>query len=346
MHAERAIALDPNFIEAYAELLAGLTVPVTTFNVPREEVVPKIEALLPGLRQIDPEQALPIWIRINVFLSGHRASLVWDAISATKVNCEMIGSPEHPENLGDAALGYSYLSETLGSVGLVGAAIAFAERFLELQTSNDEFHQRTAHETCAFCLTTLGDVRRAIDHLSQSLEEEGDRFSSLAWRAALFCRTGQYGLAEQDLEAMRKTAPINHSVFCYHYWRGEREQAIEYFDRLASRSNFAVWLKCWGNLMLADPQLGDTEHSAERLEKGLDYLEEGYEMKNNVLSWIRFTAPFWCPPAVIRQLEESERYQSFLKKVGLDDSVRHQVMQMVNEISDVTGIVVTLDEKS
>jgi tetratricopeptide (TPR) repeat protein len=258
----------------------------------------------------------------------------------------MIVSPDHPENLGEPALGYAFMSLTLGSVGLAGAAIAYGERFLELQTSNVEYHQRTAHETCAFCLTTLADVRRAIDHLSQSLEEEGDRFVSLAWRSALFCRTGQYRLAEQDLEAMRKTAPINHSVFCYHYWRGEREEAIEYFDRLAARPNFAVWLKCWGNLMLADPQLGDTEHSSERLGKGLDYLEEGYEMHNMVLSWIRFTAAFWCPPAVIRQLEESERYQSFLKKVGLDDSVRDQVMQMVNEISDVTGIVVTLDEKS
>ena len=44
------------------------------------------------------------------------------------------------------------------------------------------------------------------------------------------------------------------------------------------------------------------------------------------------------------QLEESERYQTFLKKVGLDDAARDQVMQMVNEISHVTGIEVTLDE--
>ncbi len=156
---------------------------------------------------------------------------------------------------------------------------------------------------------------------------------------ALLSRTGQYGRAEADLEILRGRVPRNFGVFSHLYWSGETAAAIAYFDDLARRRNFPLWMNLWGSLMLADPQ-GDVEHADRRIEQAVDYLEEGARSRTLWVPQVRTIARAQCTDAVVTVLRENDRYQRWLRSVGLDDDVRDAFIGMVNKHSASIGIAI------
>ena len=50
------------------------------------------------------------------------------------------------------------------------------------------------------------------------------------------------------------------------------------------------------------------------------------------------------PQSIYRQVERHPRFRLILEELGIDDTWRDELMQMANDLTDVTGIHVQLDE--
>ena len=50
------------------------------------------------------------------------------------------------------------------------------------------------------------------------------------------------------------------------------------------------------------------------------------------------------PQSICEQVEGHPRFQAILKEFGVDDTWRDELIQMANDLTDVTGIYVQRDE--
>ena len=147
----------------------------------------------------------------------------------------------------------------------------------------------------------------------------------------LYSRTGQYEKAEQDLATLAKVFPRNFAQFYYLYWHRELDAAKAYFDWLEKRKNLFLLPKYWGCFLL-----GETE-------KGLDYVEERLSRGAPAFN-LRIDLRRALPQSICTQVECHPRFKAILQEFGIDDVWRDEVMQMANDLTDVTGIHVQLYE--
>ena len=147
----------------------------------------------------------------------------------------------------------------------------------------------------------------------------------------LYSRTGQYEKAEQDLADFAKVFPRNFAQFYHLYWRRDLDAAKAYFDWLEKRKNIPLLYKYWGCFLLGE------------IEKGLDYVEENLS-RGAPASNLRITLRDALPQSIYEQMEVHPRFQAILKQFGIDDTWRVELIAMANDLADVTGIHVQLDE--
>ena len=180
-------------------------------------------------------------------------------------------------------------------------------------------------------LSHMGRFDKAIDLWTEWIAARPDDPIAIGQRALLYSRTGQYEKAEQDLAELSKVFPRNFGQFYHLYWRREVDAAKTYFNWLERRENLHLRYKYWGRFLLGD------------IEGGLDHLEAAIN-RGQDLSFNRAQITFVLPRSTQQEVEQHPRFRSLLLQFGIDDSWRDEVMKMANDLTDVTGIHVQLDE--
>ncbi len=224
---------------------------------------------------------------------------------------------------------YWQIADVLTDVGALRGALAFFQRFKELgQHQLGDIDRLDAWE--AFIYSALGDFDRAIDLYTAQIELIPDDPILVGERLLLYSRTGQYEKAEVELEKVNEIWPRNFPQFYHLYWRREIDAARAYFAWLGKRANLGQMFKFWGFALTGD------------LEQGIDHLEGLLE--TNLAILVRVNTQRVLPTSIVEEVERHPRYQALLKRHGVDDDARQQVLDLVNGASDLTGIQVSLDE--
>jgi len=133
------------------------------------------------------------------------------------------------------------------------------------------------------------------------------------------------------MEVLSKVWSRSFVVFYHLFWQGEMDTAREYFEWMEGRQNFQLFYKAWGSIMLGD------------VEKGLGYLQEQLHQGDRFVVGARVNLHRYCPPSTVRQVEQDPRWHAVLKEWGVDDGFRDELLELANELTDVTGIHVQLD---
>ena len=335
----RAIDLDSDYLVAHDEVIHAVFAQICHYPDSASEAAAEIAALIPSCERLDPGRTLFDWNEIVELADGRVSVPGWDAIEQAQRSIDAIraGAKKHRRFGGEQP--FVQLSWLACAFGLARVTADVVERSLA-RSPEGTVTRTVAFELAAYAWASLGEFERAFDVLERALDENETRIGARVFRAALFSRTGQYGRAEEDLNVLRGSVPRNHGVFSHLYWSGETAAAVDYFDDLARHANYPLWTKVWGSLMLADPQLGDSAHADERIEQAVDYLEKGTQAHAIWVPQIRTVARAQCTDAVVAALESNDRYQRWLRAVGLDDGARDAFIDIVNTHSASIGIAI------
>lgn len=114
-----------------------------------------------------------------------------------------------------------------------------------------------------------------------------------------------------------------------HYFRGKPAKA--YFGWLESRKNLTPLYKFWGCFLLGE------------IEKGLDYVEEAVRRNNNPFM-LRTDLHRAVPHSIAMEVDQHPRFQALFKRFGLDDAWRDELIEIANDLTDITGIHVQQDD--
>ncbi len=224
---------------------------------------------------------------------------------------------------------YIQLGDCLIAAGLNHGACDYYEYYLDLaqhDLSATWIQQRYRH-----LLARLGRFDRAIDCWAEFIATQPDDPLAIGERALLYSRTGQYEKAQQDLTILSKVFPRNFAQFNHLYWCRELDAARAYFNWLESRKNLPPVFKYWGCFLLGD------------IERGINYVEE-HVSRGVDPAYIRLEVGRHLPQSILGEVNQHPRFQAILKQFGIDDTWRDELMVMANDLADVTGIHVQLDE--
>ncbi|HJN51350.1 MAG: tetratricopeptide repeat protein [Pseudomonadales bacterium] len=325
-HFQLAAQLDPGFGRVYWWLhlcysrLMGV-------GLPPEEMAPKAEEALKRAEAAGFVPPIP-WVqaRRDLYPETRPAQRAL-AIEA----CKKIRQPD-PEW---QSWEYLQLGDCLVAAGLFHAALDYTERYLE--SAQHDLSDTMNLQTYRHLLTRLGRYDKAIDLWTELIAARPDDPIAVGERALLYSRTGQYEKAEQDLTELRKVFPRSFPELYHMYWRRDVDAAKAYFTWLEGRKNLQPLYKYWGCFLLADVE-GGISYVEEEISRGVSAILP----VNPAQVRLQVTRPL--PQSISREVEQHPRFQAILKQFGLDDTWRDELMAMANELTDVTGIHVQLDD--
>jgi len=227
---------------------------------------------------------------------------------------------------------YQQFAECLEGVGLFHGALDYFEKYPNVvQQDTRDAYARGPGVRIRFLLSCIGRFDKAIELWTEYIATHADEPIAIGERALLYIRTGQYEKAERDLETLAKVFPRNFPQFYDLYWRRELDAAKAYFGWLESRKNLLPLYKYWGCFLLGE------------IEKGLDYLEEAV-LRSNYPFILRTNLHRVVPHSISREVDQHPRFQALFKRFGLDDAWRDELIEIANDLTDITGIHVQQDD--
>ena len=320
---QRAAKLDPGFARAYWLLFWCFLQQRSEFGLPREEITRKAEVALNTAKAAGFVPPIP-WIQarrdLDLETRPDQRSLALEA-------SEKIRQPD-PEWL---SYEYLLLGDCLCAAGLFHGARDYYEYYLDRsQNYLSETNYSRRHRN-RWTLSHLGRFDKAIDLWTEWIDAQPDDPLAIGERALLYSRTGQYEKAEQDLAELSKVFPRNFAQFYHLYWRRELDAAKAYFNWLESRENLQPFYKYWGCFLLGD------------IEGGINYVDE--HIRRGVHpAYLRLQVGRVLPRSILGEVNQHPRFQAILKQFGIDDTWRDELMVMANDLAEVTGIHVQLDQ--
>ena len=148
--------------------------------------------------------------------------------------------------------------------------------------------------------------------------------------ADAYTRSGQYKKAARVLGK----APTNRfwfERFYFMFWRGDRDQARDYYRSCEPTSDLEPLERYWVHFLL------------DEYDRGLDYLEEDVRRGAHPAVF-RSNIDEILPESSMRTLESLPRYKAILQTFGIDDAWRAELLALADDLSSVTGIRVRPDE--
>ncbi|MAF08774.1 MAG: hypothetical protein CL389_13105 [Acidiferrobacteraceae bacterium] len=322
---KRAITIDKGFLRAYWPLCDCYIQLARLFGAPREEMLAAARDAIEPARTLDSERSRLPWFDIDRDLdSGLETE--WDLRRLARQGGEMLLNPSHPGNATDPLRGYSELALVLMRSDLHQSAILFSQRYLQ---QSDSF---TVKHMMGLSVCALGRYDKAIDIFTKTLDQVPEYIPTRSNRAALYCRTGQYSKAEIDLAIIASSVRMSWAQLMLMFWHDDLDSAREYFDEMQRRKNLSVDYRAIGRCLFGN------------IEEGIQYFEQAFQERQEEMKWIRPILRLYLPQSTIDELERHPRYQALWKEMGIDDQWREELVLMTNELTDVTGIHVQLDE--
>ena len=286
-HLERAVAIDPGFAVAYADLAMSYWEPSTWgWADPRERLEPTRSAIEKALA-LDPDSSEAH------AAAGHLAFSIYDWDSAERQLRHAI------ELNSDNPSAYKWLVWSLGTARRYDEAIAVGRRAVELDPLNPY-----AMDALADAYSAAGHFDRSISQRLQILELAPDHEGTLLDLGLDYLSAGRPEEAlrtrQRLIELRGRDAP--ESLAVVYAYQGRTDEARDLLARLEtdpSRTG-AVW-----DMAPAYALVGEEE-------RAIDWLEQAYERRAFGMVVLNME---WQKP-LFRPLEGHPRYEALLERMA------------------------------
>jgi len=280
---------------------------------------------------MDPTKACPNRFRIDIHLArrdDERQS------SAPPSNSRILPSLTRHVILHEREYDPGYVADAYRDIANGPCRIAgLYECGLQMQQAAEARRQSDyygAYER-AIMLAGLGRFDLAIDACTEALEGNPGEFYARSGRCVWLARTGQYGRAVLDLDALNDVLGEDHfAAFSYHFWRGEHDIAQACASRMEARQEYSHIYKALAAMLLGD------------LSRGLDHVESCMKEERWYGVVLRWWSDVYLTSSIRTTLSAEPRWRAALTAIRADDHSRRKLIGEINELSERT--LIKLDE--
>jgi len=311
-HFEKALSLDPNFEEANFQAMQNL---FFNLNAIPERIAEYKERATRAARAGLLNRPLVNLLRETEQQEMDISFLVEEAIDNLRNN-----------EPGWDTFAYWQLGDCLGAVGAYNASLSFLQKY-KSAAGIKTGEQGRLDSWISYVYTSLGEFDKAIENYTEMIRFDPNQPIVTGERLLLYIRTGQYEIAETELEKINQVWPRNFPQFYYLFWKREIDAAKAYFGWLEKRKNLAPLYKIWGCALL-----GETD-------KALSYLDR---FSGSVV--LRLQIRRTLSTSAAQEVERHPRYNEILDERGIGNDVRDKIIDVINAAEDLTGIHVLLDD--
>lgn len=321
---ERAAALDPSFARAHYLLYLANYMKCRHFGA-REEAMEDARRAARNAEANGFRPPVP-WVHIHrrLYPDERKSSreLALEAIEKLRAN-----DPEW------RSFAYEQLTWVLTDAGLFNATVEFAKRMLVSPDFN--FEDSDADEEVPHYVAACGRYDEAIRLWSSLIQKDPARPLFRCERSILYSRTGRFGDAAKDIEAITTPGHRILSRAFHAYYRGDAEETSRQHAALLDlpfvQSTYPLWTCCLA---------GDIQSSMKYYEISVNDRYRSFVDFGNVRAMSRAK----LPTELVDKLESNKKFSELLEKEGIDDLWRSDLIRRLNEISDLTGVVVQVDD--
>jgi TolB-like protein len=317
---ERAVASDPSFARAHYRLYLANYMKRRQFGVG--------EGCL-GKARIAAE---------NARKTGYRPAVPWVHIQRRLYRDTRLGSRELAleaiENILDensdwGSFAYEQLTWVLCDAGLFHAALDFAK--LMLASPDHNFEDSDADEEVPHYTAACGRFDDAIRLWSGLIQKDPARPLFKNERSILYSLTGQFDYAAKDIDALDSPRFIALSRAFFHFYLGDRKATNEWHQALLDLPNVHPSYLLWSYCLVGDIDKGLTHYEKSVNEDGRSYIDFGV---------VRAMSRGKMPRSIVTELEDHPKFKDLLAKEGIDDDWQQEVIGRLNDITDITGVIV------
>ena len=323
-YLEQAVALDPGFARAHYRLYLACHLRRRYFG-DDDKTLEKARRAAANAQRHGFHPPVP-WIHIKRRL--YRENLP----GLRELALEAIDKIAQPDREW-GSFGYEQLTWVLAATGLFVATRDFAKHMLDSPFHN--FEDSDADEELPHYYGALGEFDEAIRLWSAEVQKDPVRPLFHYERSVLYARTGQFAYAERDIELLHDEAFHCMAMAFYCFWRQQPERVEEFRRRLARRPDLHPTYLVYSNLLAGDVDaaagyyLSSVDPSSARSFIDLGSMRAMFRAK--------------LPGELVARLEAHPRFTALLADRGITDAWRRELIERLNAISDVTGIMVAPD---
>ena len=320
---ERAVAIDSSFARAHYRLYLANYMKRRTFGA-GEGTLARARIAAENARKCGYRPAVP-WIHI------HRRLYRESRLDTKGLALEAIEKIRHYDSEW-GSFSYEQLTWVLAGSGFFAATVEFAKRMLD--SADHNFEDSDADEELPYYYGAVGDYETAIRTWSVAIQKDPTRPIFRVERSNLYSRTGQFENAQRDIDALTRARSIGMARVFYHYWRGEPDKVNACHERLVAIDNLHPAHVFWSYCLIGDVD-GGMKYFAEAVESASrSYVDLGNMRANSRCK---------VPMSIINEVEQHPTFLRILEKEGIDAAWQQELMEQLNEISDITGVVVRPD---
>ena len=321
---ERAIRIDPLFARAHYVLYLANYMKCRHFGA-SDDAVEKARIAAKNAAKTRFQPAVPwIHIRRRLYKESRLTSreLALEAIEKLRKD-----DPEW------RSFAFEQLTWVLTEAGLFSTALEFAKRVLASPDHN--FEDSDADEELPHYAAAIGQLDEAIRLWSSLIQKEPSRPLFHCERSILYARIGQFGDAAKDIALINSSRHELLARAFLGYYQGCMEETREHHNRLLElqyvHPSYRLFTYCL---------VGDIDRALDEYAKAVDEDSRTFIDFGNLRAMSRAVLPV----ELAAKIERHPRFEELMRKAGIDDAWRAELIQRLNEISGISGIVVRGDE--
>lgn len=320
---ERAVSIDSSFARAYYLLYLASYMKCRHFGA-TQGAVDKARVAAKNAEENGFRPAVP-WIHI------HRRLHKDARLSSRELALEAI-EKLRSDDAEWSSFSYEQLTWVLTDAGLFRAALDFAKQVLASPDHN--FEDSDADEEVPQYTAACGQFDEAIRLWSGLIQKEPARPLFHCERSILYSRARQFDYAAKDIDLITSPRHLFLSQAFYSYYQGDLEDATGHHEDLLrlpyAHPSYRLWTYC---------MIGDINRGMEEYTRAVDDDSRTYIDFGNVRAMSRAKLPM----TIVEEMEAHPRFTELLNNEGIDGAWQVELIQRLNDISDVTGIVVQPD---
>ncbi len=320
---ERAVAIDPGFARAHYLLYLANYMKRRVFGI-GGGTLDKAKLAAKNAKEHGYKPAVP-WIHI------HRRLYRESRINTRELALEAIEKIRVADSEW-GCFGYEQLTWVLSGCGFFAATLEFAKHMLDSTEHN--FVDSDADEELPYYYGAVGDFEEAIRAWSAEVQKDPGRPLFRSERSNLYSRMGQYENAQRDIDAITRNRSKIFGRSFLHYWQGDIDKVNECHKQLLAIPDLHPANLFWSHCLIGDVDGGMKYFAGAVASDSRAYIDLG-NMRANCRCKV--------PPAMLEETEQHPVFLDILKHEGIDADWQEELMQRLNDISDITGIVVKPD---
>jgi TolB-like protein len=320
---QRAVRIDPSFARAHYLLYLANYMKCRHFGTDdaalEDARVAANKAMECGFRPAVP------WVHI------HRRLYPDSRLSSRELALEAIDKlKERDTEWGSFA--YEQLTWVLADAGLFNATLNFAKHMLASPDHN--FEDSDVDEEVPHYTAACGYFDEAIRLWSSLIQKEPTRPLFRCERSILYSLTGQFDYAVMDVDSIGTQRHLILAKAFLAYYQDSPQDTLRHHEALLAMPYVHPTYRLWTFCMTGDIDAGLEAYAEAVNDRSRSFIDFG-----NVRAMSRAK----LPAAVVEELERHPRFQDLLDKEGIDDAWQAELVQRLNDVSNITGITVKPD---